>query len=328
MFYSQNMVKQYLQELQNELNEYDIHNISSIYIGGGTPTSLEENELEFLLSIVDKYYHKGISYTIEANVENLTLNKIKLLRKHHVSRVSLGIQTFNDNLIKTINRFHNKQDAIEVINSLRENGIKDINIDLIYGLPNETLDDLKKDLEIAISLPITHISTYALSINKNTKMYIDGYSEKSDEEIRTFYDYIVVYLKENGFYRYEVSNFSKTDYESKHNMIYWRNEEYYGIGLGASGYIDGIRYTNTKSINKYLNHQRIYEKETLTKEDVAFYDVMLGLRLKEGIDERKIKNKEKLKELIERGLLIQNDDRISVNEKDLFILDYVLRELL
>lgn len=328
MFYSKEMTRKYLDELKLELHERDIKDISSIYIGGGTPTSLSDDELDYLLSLVDEYYFEGISYTIEANVENLSSNKIKILKKHGINRVSLGVQTFDDELLEKINRFHSYDDTKRVINELVENDIKNINIDLIYGLPLESMDQLKNDLDIAMTLPITHISTYSLMVNKNTKMYLDGYREKSEDEIREMYDFIVEYLYKFGFDRYEVSNFAKKGYESKHNLIYWHNEEYYGIGLGASGYLNGVRYTNTKSINKYLNHIRTYESETLTKDDISFYDVMLGLRLSEGICESKILNKEKMNELIDRKLLVRDGENIKVNDKDLFILDYVLKELL
>ena len=328
LLYDKDLVKRYLDELNLELQERKIKDITSIYIGGGTPTSLDEEELEYLLKMIDEFFIEGISYTIEANVENLTPNKIKILKKHGINRISVGVQTFDDNLLKLINRFHSYNDTKRVINEIVDNGINDINIDLIYGLPLEDMNLLKKDLDIAMTLPLTHISTYSLMINKNTKMYIDGWKEKDEDEIRKMYDYIVSYLKEHGFNRYEVSNFSKDGYESKHNLIYWHNEEYYGVGLGASGYIDGIRYTNTKSINKYLNHMRNYESEILKEDDICFYDVMLGLRLKEGILENKIINKEKMNELIRRNLLVRCENRIRVNDEYLFILDYILKELL
>lgn len=327
--YNKNRVKAYLNELQKELKEYDINNITSIYIGGGTPSSLDEDELSFLLSIVDPYVKDNISYAFEANAENLTLNKIKLLKKHHVNRVSLGVQTFNPVLINKINRFHNEEMVKNVISLLKENGIDDINIDLIYGLPSESIDDLKKDIDKFVSLSVTHISTYALSVNKNTIFGVKGVKEASEDIVSDMYKMIVQELKKHGFERYEVSNFSKTGYESKHNLVYWRNCYYYGIGVGASGYIDDIRYDNTKSIDHYIKGKRRIYEEKLTLEDKQYYQIMLGLRLKEGIKiEENNPYKEKLDKCVKEGLLERVNDHYKVKDEHLFILDFIERKIL
>lgn len=327
LFYRDEFATKYLDELEKELKSYDIKDVTSIYIGGGTPSSLSIENFEKLLMIVSPYVSKDNSYALEANIENLTEDKIALLKKYGVNRISLGVQTFKDELLKIINRHHTKEEVIKVISTLIDYGFKDINIDLIYGLPNQTFEDLKSDLDMACSLPITHISTYSLMVNPNTKMYLDGYKEQDDETVRKMYDYIVSYLKEHGFNRYEVSNFSRPGYESKHNLVYWRNEEYYGIGLGASGYLNNKRYTNTKSLNKYLNGERIYEKEILSPKDQEFYRVMLGLRLREGISLSEHYS-EKVKNLMSRGLLEKVGSKYKVTDENLFILDYILRELL
>lgn len=326
LFYNEKFANDYLDELEKELKSYSVSNISSIYVGGGTPSSLSEELLEKLLKIISPYYKDSISYAFEANVENLTDTKIALLKKYHVSRISLGVQTFNPKLIKIINRHHTKEQVFSVINNLKAHGFTDINVDLIYGLPNETMKDLKEDLEIVTKLDITHVSTYALMVNEHTKMYLDGYKEQDDETIRNMYDYIFTYLKERNFNRYEVSNFSLKGYESKHNLIYWHNEEYYGIGLGASGYLNNKRYSNTRSLNNYLKGKHILEVEEVTSKDKEFYRVMLGLRLSEGIDLSNYENK--VNDLVKRHLLEKVNDKYKVTDDNLFILDYILRELL
>ena len=327
-FYNEEFVDRYLLSLEKELDSYNITDITSIYIGGGTPTSLNVSQFERLLQIVSKYYKDDISYALEANIENLSIEKIALLSKYHVNRVSLGVQTFNDNLLKELNRKHNKDDVINVINNLIKYNISDINVDLIYALPNQTIEMIKEDLEIIVSLPIKHVSTYSLMVNPNTFFGINGVKEQDEDKVREMYDLIYHYLQDKGFYRYEVSNFSKLGYESKHNLIYWRNEEYYGIGLGASGYLDSIRYDNTKSLQKYFQGVTRFNEEKLTIEDKEFYDIMLGLRLKEGVKVNNLVYLEKLNNLVEKGLIEVVNGAYKVTDENLFILDFILKKVL
>lgn len=327
-FYNEEFVDRYLLMLEKELESYQIDNISSIYIGGGTPSSLKVHQFEKMLLLAHKYFKDGMSFTVEANVENLSEDKIALLRKYQVNRVSLGVQTFNDDLLKSLNRYHNKEQVITVINNLIKYNINDINVDLIYALPNQTMDMLKEDLDIIVTLPITHISTYSLMINPNTLFSIKGIQEQDEDTVREMYDYIYEYLKRNGFNRYEVSNFSREGYESKHNLIYWRNQEYYGIGVGASGYLDNIRYDNTKSLNKYFEGVTRVNEEILTEKDKDFYLVMLGLRLKEGILIKNPIYKDKIESLISSGYIEKNNERYKVKDEYLFILDYILGKII
>ena len=338
VYYNTSLVNDYLNELFCELNERNINNISSIYIGGGTPSSLNEEQLERLLKKVSNYYQDGMSFAIEANVENLNESKIKLLKKYHINRVSLGVQSFNLELLKIMNRNHDYYKVKEVIDLLKKYEIDDINCDLIYGLPNQDEKILLDDINTMLSLDIKHISTYALMINKNTMMHNWKINEASDEMNRKLYDLIVINLEKNGFKRYEVSNFAKEGYESKHNLLYWKNIEYYGIGVGASGYLNSIRYDNTKSINKYLDHQREVEQEILTKGDKEFYHLMLGLRLVKGINIKEFnqtyncdllkKYQDKLIPLLEDKLIEINDGYLKITNQNLYIMDYVLKKLL
>lgn len=328
VFYNEDNVNRYLLMLEKELDSYQIKDITSIYIGGGTPSSLNETQFDKLLSLVSSYYKEGMSFCVEANFENLTEEKIKLLNKYHVNRVSLGVQTFNDELLKLLNRKHTKDDMFGVINNLIKYNIEDINLDLIYALPNQTIEMVKEDLDIITSLPIKHISTYSLMVNPNTIFGVKKIKEQDEDKVREMYDLIYSYLKDKGFNRYEVSNFSKVGYESKHNLIYWRNEEYYGIGLGASGYLDDVRYDNTKSLTKYLDGVTRFNEEQLDEKDKEFYFIMLGLRLKEGIEVTNQKYIERLDSLIDKGLIEKINNRYKVTDNNLFILDYVLERVL
>ena len=215
-----------------------------------------------------------------------------------------------------------------VINNLIKYNIEDINLDLIYALPNQTIEMVKEDLDIITSLPIKHISTYSLMVNPNTIFGVKKIKEQDEDKVREMYDLIYSYLKDKGFNRYEVSNFSKVGYESKHNLIYWRNEEYYGIGLGASGYLDDVRYDNTKSLTKYLDGVTRFNEEQLDEKDKEFYFIMLGLRLKEGIEVTNQKYIERLDSLIDKGLIEKINNRYKVTDNNLFILDYVLERVL
>ena len=328
----------YLDELFKEIDSYSIDDISSIYIGGGTPTSLNIEQLERLLLKVTSLKGKDVSLSIEANIENLNEEKIILLKKYNVDRISIGVQSFNEKLLKIMNRNHTFFEVKEKINLLHKYDINDINIDLIYGFEEENLHILNDDLEKILSLGITHISLYSLMINDNTLLKIRGKKEISQDLYRKYYDFIYTKLVNNGFYRYEVSNFSKIGYESKHNLLYWRNKEYYGVGLGASGYLNGVRYTNTKSLTKYLQGERIFEKEECSESDKEFYSLMLGLRLEEGINIEEfnslydkdllISYKEKIEKLIRLDLLKIENGRLKITKDNFYIMDYILKELL
>ncbi len=338
-FYNENLVDQYLDALINEIEDRKCQNVCSIYIGGGTPSSLNINQLEKLLSYLNtNYYKKDIPFTIEANCENLSEEKIILFNKYGVNRVSLGVQSFNDELIKRMNRKHNFDTVVNTISLLKKHHIDNISCDLIYGLPNETKEILLDDIKKLINLDIKHISTYALQVSKHTVLYNQKVKEASEDKYREFYDLIVEELFKNGFSRYEVSNFSKPGYESYHNLIYWLNKEYYGVGLGASSYIDSVRFDNTRSLNKYLTGERVLNKEELDIEDKEFYELMLGLRLSKGININEFNNKynkdilfdyiDKLDSLFNRGLIELKNNHIRITDNNVFIMDYVLKELL
>ena len=337
-FYNEKMASKYIEAVKKEIEEYQIKDVTSIYIGGGTPTALNEAQLEELLSFVSTLHNESHSFALEANVENLTESKIKILKKYGVNRISIGVQSFNQNLLKIMNRHHTYEEVLEKITLLHKYEIDDINIDLIYGLPTQTKEMLEEDLDKFLSLDVTHISTYALMINKNTVLGNKHTPEASQEVYREFYDLILKRFEEKGFLRYEVSNFAKPGYESKHNLIYWHNEEYYGIGAGASGYIDDIRYTNTRSLTKYIEGARRLEEEQVTSKDHEFYFFMLGLRLSEGVSlssYARIYNKDlietyrtKLDELLENKLVEIVDDHLRITKNNLYIMDYILEKLL
>ncbi len=284
MFYNEEMISNYLNSLEKEINKtYKNDAIETLYVGGGTPSCLNKKHLEKLFEIINIFnLKKDYEFTFECNIEDINKELLIFLKNNKVNRLSIGIQSFNKKILNTLGRNYNF-DIIEKI-LLCKKYFDSINVDLIYGINNQTIKDLKQDLEKFLSLDITHISIYSLILEDNTILKINNYVPMEDDEVREMYDLIKKILKENNYIHYEISNFSKKGYESKHNLNYWNNNTYYGFGLGASGYINNIRYTNTRNINKYLKDQYIYEKETITKEIDMSYFMILGLRKVQGVN--------------------------------------------
>lgn len=338
VFYQEKWTKPYIEELKKELDEYGLSRpLSTIYIGGGTPNSLSNKELEILFNWIDTLpKQENIEYTIECNVELITKEQISLFLKHGINRVSIGIQTTHDHHLAKLNRHHNQDEIEYKINLISRMGIKNINVDLMYAFPNETMEELEKDINFFLTLPITHISTYSLMIEPNTKLYIENIQPISEDLDAEMYNLICHKLKENNFEHYEISNFAKIGYQSKHNLTYWRNKGYYGIGVGASGYIENLRYTNTRSLTAYLNGTRHLEEESISKELNQEYELMLKLRLKEGLSISEYQNKYGIDLLsldsVKREMRKQNieyhDDRMFIPEHKLYISNEILVDLL
>ena len=338
VFYNREYVNKYLEALDKEIKaNYKGEIITSLYIGGGTPSSLSLDELERLFNILKIFtLSKDCEITMEANTDSLTLDKIKLLKKYGVNRVSLGIETINDKLQETLERKTSKDNVINCINNLKNNDITNINVDLIYAIIGETLDDLKKDIDFLISLDVPHISTYSLIIEDNTKLKIKGVKNIDKSIDREMYDMISSILKNNNYIHYEISNFSKKGYSSKHNLKYWYNLEYYGFGVGASGYIDNIRYTNTRSITNYIKGKTVIDEEILSIKDKIFYEIMLGFRTNLGINKKSFKNKYNInieelfnyKRLVKDKILLDDSCCLRVSEEYFYVLDEVTLKFL
>ena len=337
MLYNSKMVDKYLKALNNEINTfYKDEILSTIYIGGGTPSCLNIDELKTLLKMLSRVkLHSEYEYTFEANWESLSKEKIDLLKQYGVNRVSIGVETSNCNFFTFLNRKLDVDKLLNMINYLKQVGIENINVDLIYALPNETVDDLNKDLDFILSLDVPHISTYSLILEKNTKLYINKTKEIDSELDASMYDNIKRRLKDAGYFHYEISNFSKRGYESKHNLTYWHNERYYGFGLGSSGYLENIRYTNTKSLNDYCLEKYRLEEIIIDKMMDIENEIMLNLRTSEGIDKIRffqkyginIEELYDLEKLINQKILLDFNNRIYLDEKYFYVLNSVLVEI-
>ena len=334
IFYNKEFVERYLDSLELEIkSNYQGEVIKSIYIGGGTPSCLGIDELQRLFEII-KIFNKddGVEFTIECNIETLTEEKINLFLANGINRVSIGVQSLIDKNIKFLERHHNRELVIEKINLLKTKGINNINLDLIYALPNQTMEDLKYDLDEYMKLGITHISTYSLMIEPNTKLFINNTDNISEELDSKMYNFICSYLKQKGFKHYEISNFCLDGYESIHNLTYWNNNKYYGFGVGASGYIDDIRYDNTRSITNYINNINNKEEIVLDKNMDIENEFILGLRKIKGISKKEFKEKYNkqlcdiiiVKNLLKLGKLMDNGEYIFIPEEYLYVSNSIL----
>lgn len=332
VYYNEKWINNYLESLKYEIdNNYKNEKVETIYIGGGTPSSLSISELKKLFEITNNIkLDESYEFTIECNIEDISEEKLKLFKENKVNRLSIGVQSFNNNFLKYLGRNYNSSIIEEKI-SLAKKYFNNINIDLIYALKNQTLDDLNRDLDKFIKLDISHISCYSLILEKNTILNNNKEDYIDDDLDRKMYDLICNRLKEK-YNHYEVSNFSKPLFESKHNLCYWNNNQYYGFGLGAAGYIDNIRYINTKNMTKYINKYYNRNEETLTFEDKMKYELILGFRKIEGINKdefyhkynKKLKDMYNINDLIKKGILIETKDNIFINEKYIYVSNEIL----
>lgn len=333
-FYHKEKVTKYLKALKEEIIEkYQGEKIKTMYIGGGTPSSLDIIDLKELFTITKIFnYEKEFEFTIEINPENIDLEKLILMKENGVNRISIGLESTNDEILKYLNRQYNYEMIKDKINLIKKVGFNNINVDLIYAIKNETINDLEKDLDNLLKLDVNHISTYSLMIEPNTMLWIK--KEKIIDENLDYlmYQTICNKLKENGFIHYEISNFSKAGYESQHNLVYWHNEEYYGFGLGASGYLNNIRYDNTKSISKYIKGEYLVNKEELSLKDKISYELILGFRLIKGINKKEfyqkyhqdLKDLYNIRELLLKKDLLDDGSNIFINYDKIYVENSIL----
>ena len=332
-FYNEKIVDEYLKSLRKEIEKrYKKDKLKTIYIGGGTPSCLSLKQLKELFQItknliLDKYYE----FTIEANINDISEEKLKLFKENGINRISIGIETVNKKYMPFLNRYNDKEDIINKI-ILVKKYFDNFNLDLMYAFPNQTIEEVLEDLDFVSSLSPTHISIYSLIIEEHTKIYIDKVKPIDEELESKMYYKIIEYLEKKNYSQYEISNFAKKGYESKHNLVYWNNEHYYGFGLSASGYIDNIRYTNNRNILKYNNENYIYEKEEITKQIDMENELILGLRKREGIDKRvflskyssTIEDNFDIIELKKNGLLEEDNNMLKIPLDKLYVSNSIL----
>lgn len=329
-------IKKYLNSLELEIKDkYHNEELDTIYIGGGTPSCLSIKYLEqlfLILNILKK--SPQIEFTFECNIEDINLEKIKILKNNGVNRISIGVQSFIPKNIKLLNRHHTKEEVFKKIKLLKENGFKNINIDLIYAIPGETIEELEYDLNCFLELDIPHISTYSLIIEEHTKLFIDG-CKQIDENL-DLEMYKLINQKLSNYHHYEISNFAKPKYESKHNLTYWNNDSYYGFGLSAVGYDGMYRYSNTRNLNKYLDGFWLQEKSLVDLLEKIENEFILGFRKIDGINIEEFNQKYSIdlnflkivNKLINEGKLIKNGDYIKISDDYIYTSNDILVEFI
>ena len=344
--------KAYIEALNKEIislrEKYNNLEINTIFIGGGTPSVLESNELECLLKEVAKLnMAKDIEYSMECNPGNLTEEKLEVMKNYGVNRISMGLQAKQDNLLKGLGRIHNYKTFKENFLLAKKVGFNNINIDLMFGLPNQRLNEWEETLREIISLEPAHISAYSLIIEEGTAFYNLYENDKlklpTEEEERKMYHLAKKILEENGFNQYEISNYAKEGKECRHNLAYWNMDNWIGVGSASASYIDGKRIKNISSVEKYINSinekgEAVEEIINNSKNDNMEEFMFMGLRKINGIDENEFKKRfsmnindvygEILNKYIDEGLLIRESGRIFLSEKGIEISNIIMADFL
>lgn len=359
-------------ELQYRLRGIeDNYKITTIYIGGGTPSYIDSKYIKEILTLlmneipnsnvsskqsdklkIDNDYLENLKLcdvetTIEVNPGTVTEQKLRDYKEAGINRLSIGLQSTNNELLKEIGRIHDYEQFIETFNLARKVGFKNINVDLMLALPNQTIEDLKESLQKVIKHNPEHISVYSLILEKETKLYDmvnEGKLKLPDEELeRQMYWYVKNTLELNGYEHYEISNFAKTGMESKHNVNCWKQKEYIGIGLGASSYVDGVRFSNIKDLEEYIANVEAgkIDKNTIVEEMQTETDkqkeyMMLGLRMIDGVSIQEFKAKfgknpiylfrQELDKLTKEKLIVIDGDKIKLSNMGLDLANQVWME--
>ena len=351
-FYNRELADQYLKALENEIVHAvgkNRQSIRTIYVGGGTPTALSYEQLEILLKVIADSFDvmNCEEYTFEANPGEFDERKLALLKYYGVNRISFGVQVFDDEMLKKLGRNHTVADVYENLRHFEKEDFTNVSVDLMYGLPGQTYEQFESTLNEAISLDLPHYSSYSLQIEPKTVFYMRHKKGKitkpvEDEEAAMF-ELLKNSMESNGVYQYEISNFAKPGFESKHNLTYWNNDYYYGFGAGAHGYLPGKRTVNLKPLNHYNKKAledgwpRLHE-ETVEKRDAIEEQMFLGLRKTAGVSKAEFEKRfglsinslyhEELDYLKRKQWIEENEERIRLTKDGLLFGNVVFQEFL
>ena len=310
----------------------------TIYIGGGTPSCLPLPQLERLLSMLDPYAETVKEYTVECNPELRDKRVIECLASHRVNRISIGLQTADSSLLKTCGRRHDAADVKRLVDQFLACGISNISLDLMYGLPDQTMEQLEQSIAFALSCHPRHLSLYSLTIEPNSVFGKKGIQPADPDLEADMYERICSILKAHGYLHYEISNFALPGYESKHNTSTWEYRDFLGIGYGAWGMEDHYRYTHADTLRAYLEDPLYRNVTELTEKERMFEAVMMGLRLRSGISSKRFYDQfgihlnacypNTISALKARGLLAESDDRLFCTEQGWPVLNSLLVEFM
>ncbi|GEQ17852.1 radical SAM family heme chaperone HemW [Clostridium butyricum] len=345
----ESLINEYIRALNEEiLRKCSKYKIASIFVGGGTPSYLNEINLESLLKTINLLDFKDdFEFTIECNPGTLNEEKLVLMKNYNVNRISMGLQTTNDNILKEIGRIHSFEEFKKNYNQARKAGFENINVDLMFGLPNQSMKDWKVSLEDVMSLEPDHISAYSLIIEEGTCFYNlynnDKLNIPNEEEERSMYLFTKGFLKDYGYNQYEISNYAKANKECFHNKVYWKCNEYLGLGVSASSFVDEKRFKNIDDIKIYI--EKINNNEDVTEEihvnninDDMEEFMFMGLRMIEGINLKIFKKRfgkdvfdiydEVIKNNIKKGLLVVDSEKLYLSEKGIELSNYVMSDFI
>ena len=338
---NKDIYQEYIELLKKELVFYleKDFSLETIYFGGGTPSILEPELIGDFLAFIKENVkiEENLEITVEVNPKTYNYEDFLQLKDFGVNRVSIGAQSFLEKNLKILGRNHSPEDTIKTVEDAVKAGIENINLDLIYGIQGQTLEELEKDIDIYLSLPITHISAYMLTAYEGTPL---GQQVKKGEFLlpeenllEEMYLLLNKELSKKGFFRYEISNWAKKGYQCKHNIFYWKHISFLGIGISAWSFLDNMRFGNTKNLDDYMKKVNEGTKpvvfvDKLSEEDIKKEKVIVGLRMTEGIDENLVEDKEKINLLVEEGFLKRKGRKISLTEKGSLVSNYIINMLI
>lgn len=346
------MADAYLEALENEMNTVlpsEKNKVRTIYIGGGTPTAINKQQLQNLLAIINhKFDVKNCEeFTIEVNPGDIDEEKTKLLKMYGVTRISFGVQVMDDRMLKKLGRLHRVSDVYHTVDLLRKHSFSNISLDLIYALPHQTVKQFKTSLVAALELGLPHYATYGLQIEPKTVFYQRSkkgilHRPPEGDQVR-MYEILKDSMERYGVRQYEISNFAKPGYESKHNLTYWSNGFYYGFGAGAHAYLPGKRIANIRALTAYIKRanqdgQPVLEVDKISIREQIEEEMFLGLRRVQGINKKEFEDKfgistdelykDEINNLIRKGWLTQNDQAIRLTNEGMLLENKVFQEFI
>ncbi|MBC1479158.1 radical SAM family heme chaperone HemW [Listeria seeligeri] len=338
-----------IKEMQITAANKQMEPIDTVFVGGGTPTTLNEAQIAKLCTAIQEIFpmKEEVEFSFEANPGDLSVAKVQTMKDYGVNRISMGVQSFNNDLLKKIGRIHTVKDVYQSVENMRTVGFENVSIDLIFSLPGQTEADFQDTLNQALALDLPHYSAYSLIIEPKTifynlmqkgKLFLPGQDAEAN-----MYDLLLVEMEKYGRKQYEISNFAKEGFESKHNITYWSNEHYYGFGAGAHGYIGNTRYSNFGPIKKYMeplqeNKLPVFQQKELTLKEKMEEEMFLGLRKVSGVSKAGFQRKfgqdldatfqNAIQKTMAKGWLENNEENVALTRNGRFLGNNVFQEFL
>lgn len=354
VYLKQQPVDEYIEMLIKEMNvavsKHKKDPLKTIFIGGGTPTALSASQLDRLLEGITTELlptNELIEFAVEANPGELTLDKLNVLKNAGVNRLSIGVQSFNDELLQKIGRVHRKDDVFRTIHQAEQVGFDNLSIDLMYGLPGQTVEDFQESLSVAFALNMKHFSAYSLIVEPKTVFYNlmqkGKLSLPPQEQEAKMYELSMEQMEKHGFKQYEISNYAIPGYESEHNLTYWNNDYYYGFGAGAHGYVNNVRTSNVGPIKKYIEQivktgEAFLSQNEVSKEEKMEEEMFLGLRKTVGVSKQNFFEKfnirlddvytKQLDKLMQQNLIINDKQTVKLTQKGKLLGNEVFQEFI